>query len=261
MFNTNENLNIKIQFKNFNLFFNTNQVILNNINISIYDKMVLGIIGPARSGKTSFLKSINRLIDLISGFNFKGEIYLNDLQICSLNDPLDIVLLRRKVGIVFDKPIVLPFSIYENIAYGLKIIGNKTKSEIDSLVEISLRKAYLWDEVKDRLHTNANDLSGGQKQRLCIARALAMEPEVIMFDEPTSALDPISTAKIEETILELKKQYCIILVTNNVKQAARTSDMTAFFLSGDLIEYDKTSKIFTNPKDIRTENYITGKFG
>jgi len=227
------------------------------LNISIYENEILGIIGPSNSGKTTFLRAINRLNELNNNFKQTGLVLLDGKDV----NTLDTESLRKRCGMVFALPLPLPMSIYENVGYGPIRHGIKSKKEIDEIVEKSLISASLWDEVKDRLDASAMKLSGGQQQRLCIARTLAVEPEVILYDEPCSGLDPISTAKVEETMLELKKKYTIILVTNNVKQASRVSDRTAFFLMGELVEIDKTSNLFVSPKDKRTEGYITGRYG
>jgi phosphate transport system ATP-binding protein len=242
--------------KNLNIWFGQIQA-LRNVSIEIESNEILSIIGPSNSGKTSFLRMLNRLNDLNPGFKMSGwlEFAKEDIR------KIDIESLRKRVGMVFALPLPLPLSIFENIAYGVKMHGERNRQKISSIVEHSLKQAYLWDEVKDRLEFSAFKLSGGQQQRLCIARTLAVEPEVILFDEPCSGLDPISTAKVEEAMLKLKKDYTIVLVTNNVKQAARVGDRTAFFLSGELVELDKTEKIFTAPVDQRTDGYIRGKFG
>jgi phosphate transport system ATP-binding protein len=218
---------------------------------------ILSIIGPANSGKTSFLRTINRLNELQANFKMEGTVELDSQNI----QRIDIELLRKKVGMVFALPTPLPLSIFDNVTYGVRMHGITNKKQLRDIVERALKQAYLWDEVKDRLHESAFKLSGGQQQRLCIARTLAVEPGVILFDEPCSGLDPISTAKVEEAMLELKQIYTIVLVTNNVKQAARVGDRTAFFLSGEIIEIDTTDKIFTAPTDQRTDDYIRGKFG
>jgi phosphate transport system ATP-binding protein len=228
-----------------------------SLNLSVQSNEILGIIGPANSGKTTFLRTINRLNDFNPDFKREGKIYLDGKEIYEI-DP---ETLRTRITILFAMPIPLPMSIYDNIAYGPRRHGAKNKAAISDHVEKSLRSASLWDEVKDRLDESALKLSGGQQQRLCIARLLAVDPEVILFDEPCSGLDPISTAKVEEAMLELKKKYTIVLVTNNVKQASRVSDRTAFFLMGELIEIDATEKLFVAPKDTRTDGYITGRFG
>lgn len=247
----------KIFTKDLNVWFgNTHS--LKSINISIFQNEILGIIGPAKSGKTTFLRSLNRLIERNTNFKMQGSIYLNNKDIYK---EFNAETIRTIFGMVFALPFPLPISIFDNIAYGPRIHGLRDKRKINEIVEKSLKAAYLWDEVKDRLNELALKLSGGQQQRLCIARTLAVNPEVILFDEPCSGLDPISTANVEEAMMELKKEYTIILVTNNTKQAARVSNRTAFFLNGELIELDKTDKIFTVPSDERTEGYISGKFG
>lgn len=247
----------KFQIKSLNVFYNNAQA-LKDINLNIKRNEILGIIGPANSGKTTFLRTLNRLNDLVMSFKSTGEILLDDKNIFK---EVDVSILRKRVGMVFALPVVLPMSIYNNIIYGPKMHDRFSKKKLDSLVEKTLRAAYLWDEVKDRLNTSATKLSGGQQQRLCIARTLAVQPEVLLFDEPCSGLDPISTARIEEAMVELKKNYTIVLVTNNTKQAARVGDRVAFFLSGELIEIDTTGKIFTSPSNKKTEDYISGKFG
>lgn len=246
----------KIDVQKLNIHFG-NIHSIKNISIQIYPNEILSIIGPANSGKTSFLRMLNRMNELEENFRYSGKIYLDGEDIFKI--PVEI--LRRRVGIVFALPMPLPISIYDNIAYGPRMRGIRKKSRLDQLVEFSLKAAYLWDEVKYRLSDNALLLSGGQQQRLCIARTLANEPEVLLFDEPCSGLDPISTAKIEEALLKLKEKYTIIFVTNNTKQAARISDRTAFFLMGELVELDNTEKIFTAPTDQRTDDYIAGRFG
>jgi phosphate transport system ATP-binding protein len=256
----------KVRFDNFGVSFLPDKPggavveALSGVNLSVGDKKILSVIGPSRSGKTSLLRSVNRLNDLHPNFRPGGDILIDGAPVYA-SSSIDITALRRKAGMVFARPVILPLSIYENIAYGPRLAGNNSKAALDELVESALKDAYLWEEVKDRLQSPAASLSGGQRQRLCIARVLGMRSDIIMLDEPTSALDPVSTAKIEETLIALKSKYCIILVTNNVKQAARVGDKTAFFLMGRLIEHDDTSKIFTTPRDERTENYITGKFG
>ncbi|MEO0185482.1 MAG: phosphate ABC transporter ATP-binding protein [candidate division WOR-3 bacterium] len=245
----------KIEIKKFSLYYDNVQA-LKNINLNIYSNEIFAIIGPANSGKSSLLRAINRLADL-DGAVTQGEIILDDIDI--MNIPVND--LRRRVGLIFATPIVLPGSIYKNIVYGPKMHNNYTKKELDDLVYFSLSSAGLWDEVKERLWDSASSLSGGQQQRLCIARSIALKPEVIMMDEPCSGLDPISTSKIEKTMLNLKETFTFILVTNNTKQAARISTRTAFFLSGELIEVGTTEQIFTAPKDKRTNDYIIGRFG
>ena len=225
--------------------------------MKIFAHEILGIIGPANSGKTTFLRALNRLNYLKSNYSEKGEIYFFGKNINQINNSE----LRKRIGIIFALPQVLPMSIYNNVAYGPRVHGIRKKSTLDEFVEVSLKRAYLWDEVKDRLNSPALKLSGGQQQRLCIARTLAVEPDIILYDEPCSGLDPISTAKVEEAMQELRKHYTQILVTNNTKQAARVSQRCAFFLMGELIEIDETSKLFTAPHDKRTDDYIRGKFG
>ena len=232
---------------------------LKDINLSIYENEVTAIIGPSGCGKSTYLKTLNRMVELVPTVRISGEIMYRDRDIFEKSYKVE--ELRTRVGMVFQKPNPFPKSIFENVAYGPKIHGIKDKKILNEIVEKSLRGAAIWDEVKDRLHENAYGLSGGQQQRLCIARCLAIEPDVILMDEPTSALDPISTLKIEELIQELKKSYSIIIVTHNMQQAARISDKTAFFLNGEVVEYDQTSIIFSNPSDKRTEDYITGRFG
>ncbi len=247
---------IKIETENLNVWFDSIHA-LKSLNIKIRKNEILGIIGPANSGKTTFLRSLNRLNELNPKYHSSGKIYIDNQDISKS----DVNLLRRRIGMVFALPIPLPISVFDNISYGLRMQGVRDKKILSQAVEKSLKAAYLWDEVKDRLKENSLKLSGGQQQRLCIARALATEPEVILFDEPCSGLDPISTAKIEEAMFKLKENYTLILVTNNVKQAARVGDRTAFFLSGELIELNKTDQLFTIPKNKRTEDYIMGKFG
>ena len=247
---------IKIDVINLNIWFG-NIYAIKNLNIQVLKNEILTIIGPANSGKTTFLRMLNRLNELESNFKMEGLIKLDENNIMEMSQEE----LRSKVGMVFALPTPLPLSIFDNVVYGLKIKGIRNRKKLEELAEIALKEAYLWDEVKDRLHTQAVKLSGGQQQRLCIARVLAIRPEVILFDEPCSGLDPISTAKVEEAMLKLKKDYTIILVTNNVKQAARIGDRTAFFLNGKLIEVDKTEKIFTSPSNPKTDDYIRGKFG
>jgi len=230
---------------------------LKGINIEVKANEILSVIGPSNSGKTSFLRMLNRLNDMHPGFKMSGWLEYDHADIRKL----DVEFLRKRVGMVFALPLPLPLSIFDNIAYGVKMHGERSRRRISEIVERSLKQAYIWEEVKDRLDVSAFKLSGGQQQRLCIARSLAVEPDVILFDEPCSGLDPISTAKIEEAMLKLKKDYTLVLVTNNVKQAARVGDRTAFFLSGELVELDRTDKIFTAPLDQRTDDYIRGKFG
>ena len=249
--------NVKLSIKNLDLFYGDNQA-LKDINIDIKANKVTALIGPSGCGKSTFLRTLNRMNDLIENVTIKGKIEVDGEDIYQTED---VIKLRTKVGMVFQKPNPFPMSIYDNIAYGPRIHGIRDKKILDKIVEESLRGAAIWDEVKDRLKTSALGLSGGQQQRICIARAIAMKPEVILMDEPTSALDPISTSKVEELIEELKKDYTIVIVTHNMQQAARISDDTAFFLNGVLVEYSETKDMFTAPKDKRTEDYITGRFG
>ena len=232
---------------------------LKNVNISISEKSITALIGPSGCGKSTFLKTLDRMNDLIPGVKITGLVEYGGQDIFAPS--VDVSELRRRIGMVFQKPIPFPMSIYDNVAYGPRTHGITARAELDDIVERSLRDAAIWDEVKDRLKKSALGLSGGQQQRLCIARALAVEPEVLLMDEPTSALDPISTSKIEELALQLKEKYTIIIVTHNMQQAARISDYTAFFLLGELIEFGKTEELFAQPKDKRTEDYITGRFG
>ena len=232
---------------------------LHGISMDIPEKSITALIGPSGCGKSTFLKTLNRMNDLIPGVRISGEVRYKGADIFAPEQ--DVNELRRQIGMVFQKPNPFPMSIYDNVAYGPRTHGIKSRIKLDDVVERSLRDAAIWDEVKDRLKKSALGLSGGQQQRLCIARALAVEPEVLLMDEPTSALDPISTSKIEELAAELKKKYTIIIVTHNMQQAVRISDRTAFFLLGDLIEYDDTEKLFSQPRDKRTEDYITGRFG
>lgn len=232
--------------------------VLRSITMPIHARSVLSVIGPANSGKTTLLRTLNRLIDMSPSASVQGRVLLDGVDIFTGLDP---VALRRKVGVIFAMPAPLPMTVFENVVYGPRRLGLKQKSQLDAIVEKSLRQAYLWDEMKDRLHESALKLSGGQQQRLCIARTLALGPEVLLFDEPCSALDPISTAKVEEAMSHLKSEYTIVLVTNNTKQAARVGDRTAFFLMGELIEEDETGRMFTAPRDRRTDDYISGRFG
>ncbi len=248
----------KIRANNVSFFYSDNQAI-KDINITVKENSVLALIGPSGCGKSTFLRCINRMNDIIPGTRMTGDIMIDDDSIYSHR--YDVTSLRRRVGMVFQKSNPFPKSIFENVAYGLRINGVKDRYEIESTVQKSLKSTALWDEVKDRLNRSALGLSGGQQQRLCIARTIAVQPEVILMDEPASALDPISTQKIEELIQELKENYTIIIVTHNMQQAARVSDYTAFFYMGELIEINKTETIFTRPDKIMTENYITGKFG
>ncbi|WNV59310.1 phosphate ABC transporter ATP-binding protein PstB [Oscillospiraceae bacterium NTUH-002-81] len=231
---------------------------LKNINMEIQENEITAFIGPSGCGKSTFLKTVNRMNDLVDGVRIEGNIYLDGVDIYR---DIDVIDLRRRVGMVFQQPNPFPMTIYDNVAYGPRIHGIKKKSQLDDIVERSLRQAAIWDEVKDRLKKNALGVSGGQQQRICIARALAVEPEVLLMDEPTSALDPISTMKIEDLALELKKNYTIIIVTHNMQQASRISDKTAFFLTGEVVEYGPTLQIFNNPVEKKTEEYITGRFG
>ena len=247
-----------IEAKNVNVFYGDNHV-LKDIDLTIKENTVTAFIGPSGCGKTTFLRTLNRMNDYIESFRKKGKIYIDGKDI--YDRKVRVEELRRKVGMVFQKPNPFPKSIFENVAYGLKIHGVTSKFEINDTVEKSLKQAALWSEVKDKLDKPALSLSGGQQQRLCIARTLAVKPTIILMDEPASALDPLSTAKIEELIEELKEKYTIVIVTHNMQQASRISDRTAFFYLGELIEYDKTSTIFTNPKNKLTENYISGRFG
>jgi len=249
---------VRIEVQDFNFYYGTNHC-LKNISFDILDKQVTSIIGPSGCGKTTFLRCLNRMNDLIVGTRAEGTILIDGEDL--YDKDLDVVDLRKKVGMVFQKPNPFPKSIFDNVAYGLKINGVKDKRFIERRVEESLKGAALWDEVKDRLSDNGLAISGGQQQRLCVARALAIEPEVVLMDEPASALDPIATAKLEELIVQLKDKYTIVIVTHNMQQAARISDMTAFFMQGDLIETGKTGDIFTKPKKTITEEYITGRFG
>ena len=232
---------------------------LHDISMNIPEKSITALIGPSGCGKSTFLKTLNRMNDLIPGVKITGDVRYRDQDIFAAGT--DVNELRREIGMVFQKPNPFPMSIYDNIAYGPRTHGIKSRAKLDEIVEKSLRGAAIWDEVKDRLKKNALGLSGGQQQRLCIARALAVEPEVLLMDEPTSALDPISTSKIEELAMELKEKYTIVIVTHNMQQAVRISDHTAFFLLGELVEYGETEKLFSQPQDKRTEDYITGRFG
>ena len=248
----------KIVVKNLNLFYGEKQA-LKNISLQIPDKRVTAFIGPSGCGKSTFLRVLNRMNDLIDHVKIEGEVYIDGVNI--YDKTLDVVNLRKNVGMVFQKSNLFPKTVYENIVYGPKINGIRDKKLLDEIVERTLNQSAIWDEVKDRLNENALSLSGGQQQRLCIARALAVEPEIILMDEPASALDPISTAKIEELIHDLKKEYTIVIVTHNMQQAARVSDQTAFFYLGELIEFDRTTTIFTKPTKKQTEDYVTGRFG
>jgi len=248
----------KISVKDLNLYYGEKQA-LRNITLDIPEKRVTAFIGPSGCGKSTFLRVLNRMNDLIDHVKIEGEVFIDGVNI--YDKSLDVVNLRKNVGMVFQKSNLCPKTIYENIVYGPKINGIRDKKLLDEIVEKTLNQAAIWNEAKDRLNENALSLSGGQQQRLCIARALAVEPEIILMDEPASALDPLSTAKIEELIHDLKKQYTIVIVTHNMQQAARVSDQTAFFYLGELIEFDRTTKIFTNPSMKQTEDYVTGRFG
>ncbi len=247
----------KIKIEDVSLYYGEFQA-LKNINMNIKQNEITAFIGPSGCGKSTLLKSLNRMNDLIEGVKITGKILLDDVDIYK---DMDATVLRKRVGMVFQKPNPFPMSIYENVAYGPKTHGIKQKSKLDEIVEQSLRAAAMWDEVKDRLKKSALGLSGGQQQRLCIARAFSVNPEVILLDEPTSALDPISTMKIEDLLVEIKKNYTIIIVTHNMQQATRISDKTGFFLNGEVIEIDETEKLFSMPKNKKTEDYITGRFG
>ncbi len=250
--------NTKIKTTNLNLYYGENHA-LKDVSMKIQEKRITAFIGPSGCGKSTFLKTLNRMNDLVAGVRIEGTVELDGENIYGSN--VDTTLLRKKVGMVFQQPNPFPMSIYDNIAYGPRIHGIKKKGELDEIVERSLKGSALWEEVKDRLRKPALGLSGGQQQRLCIARALAVEPEVLLMDEPTSALDPISTLKIEDLMADLKKQYTVIIVTHNMQQAMRIADDTAFFLVGEVVEFDETNVIFSRPKDKRTEDYITGRFG
>jgi phosphate transport system ATP-binding protein len=249
---------IKISIKDLNLYYGTKQA-LKDISMEIPSNRVTAFIGPSGCGKSTFIRSINRMNDLIDGVKISGKVLIDDKNI--YDKDVDVVNLRRRIGMVFQKSNLFPMTVYENIVFGIKLNGTRDRKVLDSIVEKSLTQAALLDEVKDRLHSSALSLSGGQQQRLCIARTLAIEPEIVLMDEPASALDPISTAKIEDLIHDLKKSYTIVIVTHNMQQAARVSDNTAFFYLGELIEYDKTSRIFTKPGKKQTEDYVTGRFG
>lgn len=248
----------KIEVESLNLFYKDFQA-LKNVTINIKENRISALIGPSGCGKSTFLRTLNRMNDLYEGVRVEGRVLLDGQDIYQAG--IDVVALRKRVGMVFQRPNPFPMSVYDNVAYGPRIHGIKNKKKLDEIVEISLRGAALWEEVQDRLYKPALGLSGGQQQRLCIARLLAVEPEVVLMDEPSSALDPISTLKIEELIQVLKQDYTIVIVTHNMQQAARVSDSTAFFLNGELIEYGDTEEIFTRPGDRRTEDYITGRFG
>ena len=248
----------KISTSDLNLYYGNNYA-LKNINLDIYENQITAFIGPSGCGKSTYLKTLNRMNDLVPNVTINGKVWIDGEDIY---DPkVDTTLLRKKVGMVFQQPNPFPMSIYDNIAYGPRIHGIKGKAELDAIVEKSLRGAALWDEVKDRLKRSALGLSGGQQQRLCIARALAVEPEILLMDEPTSALDPISTLKIEDLMGELKKNYTVVIVTHNMQQATRIADYTAFFLVGEVVEYAPTTDLFSHPREKKTEDYITGRFG
>lgn len=247
----------KFVIQNLDLYYDKFQA-LKNINLNLPEHQISAFIGPSGCGKSTLLKTLNRMNDLVEGCRITGKVALDGEDIFG---KMDVYQLRRRVGMVFQKPNPFPMSIYDNIAFGPRTHGVRSKAKLDEIVERSLRQAAIWDEVKDRLKKSALGMSGGQQQRLCIARALAVQPDVLLMDEPTSALDPISTSKVEDLALELKKDYTIIMVTHNMQQAARISDNTAFFLLGEVVEYDKTEKLFSMPKDRRTEDYITGRFG
>ncbi len=251
---------LKIEIRNLNFYYG-NFHVLKDINLKIYENKITAIIGPSGCGKTTLLRTLNRMHDLYPGNRYEGEIILYPDGINIIGKEVDPIAVRMRIGMVFQKPNPFPKSIYDNVAYGLRLKGIKKKSILDEKVEEALRAAALWEEVRDRLHENAYSLSGGQQQRLCIARAIAVEPEVLLFDEPTSALDPISTAKIEELVVELKKRLTIVIVTHNMQQAARVSDYTAFMYMGELVEFGPTERIFTKPDKKLTEEYITGRFG
>lgn len=249
--------NVKFQVRDLDLYYGDFQA-LKKINMDIMKNQITAFIGPSGCGKSTFLKTINRMNDLVEGVRIDGTIQMDGINIYK---DIDVINLRSRVGMVFQQPNPFPMSIYDNVAYGPRIHGIKKKSQLDEIVEKSLRQAAIWDEVKDKLKKNAQAVSGGQQQRICIARTLAVGPEVILMDEPTSALDPISTLKIEDLAEELKDEYTIIIVTHNMQQASRISDKTAFFLHGEVVEYGETSQIFNNPKEQKTEDYITGRFG
>lgn len=250
--------NIKMQTKNLNLFYGENHA-LKDVSLDIAENKITAFIGPSGCGKSTYLKTLNRMNDLVPNVKITGDVLLDGEDIYS--PKVDVTLLRKRIGMVFQKPNPFPMSIYDNVAYGARLHGRYTKSQLDEIVEESLRGAAIFDEVKDRLYKSAMGVSGGQQQRICIARAIAVHPEVILMDEPTSALDPISTLKIEELMAELKKKYTVAIVTHNMQQATRISDYTAFFYVGEMVEFGETKQIFSMPKDKRTEEYITGRFG
>ena len=249
---------VKIATDSLDLYYGTNHA-LKNVSMELYTNKITAFIGPSGCGKSTFLKTLNRMNDLVPYVKIEGEVLLDNENI--YDQRVDTTLLRKKVGMVFQQPNPFPMSIYDNVAYGPRTHGIRSKTKLDELVERSLRGAAIWDELKDRLKKSALGLSGGQQQRLCIARALAVEPEVLLMDEPTSALDPISTSKIEELVMELKDRYTIVMVTHNMQQAVRVADKTAFFLLGEVVEYGETEQMFSQPRDKRTEDYITGRFG
>ena len=249
---------VKMSVKDLDLYYGQKQA-LKNINMDIHSNAITALIGPSGCGKSTFLKTLNRMNDLIDNVRITGQVTLDGEDIFDRN--MDVTMLRKRVGMVFQQPNPFPMSVYDNIAYGPRVHGIKNKAKLDEIVEESLRGAAIWDEVKDNLKKSALRLSGGQQQRICIARELATKPEVILMDEPTSALDPISTTKIEDLMEELKRQYTVVVVTHNMQQAVRVSEYTAFFLVGDMVEYGETKELFTYPKDKRTEDYITGRFG
>ncbi|SNZ10856.1 phosphate ABC transporter ATP-binding protein, PhoT family [Terribacillus aidingensis] len=257
-YSTQFNKEVVLDVKNLSIFYGNKEAV-KRANMGIEKNAVTALIGPSGCGKSTFIRSINRMNDLIPSSRAEGEIIYDGINI--LRSDVNVVALRAEIGMVFQKPNPFPKSIYNNITHALKYNGQKNKQALDQIVEESLRKAALWDEVKDRLHQSALSLSGGQQQRLCIARTLAMEPRILLLDEPASALDPVSNAKIEELILQLKEDYSIVIVTHNMSQASRVSDKTAFFFNGDVVEYDDTKKIFTNPSETKTEEYISGRFG
>ena len=251
-------MTVKVKVENLNFYYGSFQA-LKNINLEIHENKITALIGPSGCGKSTFIKTIDRMYDLIEDTKADGHIFFDEMDV--LKSDVDVVELRKRIGMVFQKPNPFPKSISENVLYAVKRHGDANKLEFKGIVENSLKKASLWDEVKEKLNQSAFSLSGGQQQRLCIARTLATKPEVILMDEPTSALDPIATSKIEELLQELKKEYTVIIVTHSMQQAARISDYTGFFLNGELIEFGNTKDIFTNPKDKRTEDYITGRYG
>lgn len=253
------NGNIKIEVKGLNFYYAGGNHALKGISLSVYQNTITALIGPSGCGKTTFLRSLNRMHDLYPGNRYEGEVWMDEKNI--LGRDIDLIRLRSRVGMVFQKPTPFPMSIFDNIAFGLKLMGIKKKKELSEKIENALKDSALWEETKDRLHQSAISLSGGQQQRLCIARAIAVKPEVILMDEPCSALDPIATSKVEDLITTLKKEYTVIIVTHNMQQAARVSDYTGFFMMGELVEFSETKKIFTAPANKLTEDYITGRFG